>query len=254
MTERLVAMGKYLRVFLIVPCMPLLLIFSLFVTVPSAHAASQRIGYWAGIGFDGIHDPSINLTIPKIAELTAHISVPCIPQSAPRGTFHAWLGIGGVRTNNVVQAGITAGSFNDRNGVFQTNYFAWVAPPSQWRRFFPPYLTFLAFRCPDTIDIEISAQGHYLIRDENTDQTRVINNTSLGTLDASTGEFIVEGNGSTLRASGGIAFNQCAILGRNPSGFLDTFGILDLAYHRLNAMPGVTTTVNTGAGSSFSVS
>lgn len=250
---------RYSKQSVIASCICLIILLSLFSVVPSASATPHAVGAWAGYGFDGIHDKAQQLDIPKISEVTAQIEIPCIPSTAPLGTFHTWIGIGGVRTNNVIKAGVSAGSYKDRNGVIQTQYLAWIAAPSQLQRLlFPSYLQFFTFSCPDTISIEVSANGHYLIssaKDPNNGSRR-IDNPSLGAADVSTAEFVTEGSGQTLAASDRVTFWDCFIHGSNPitGSPDDRWGLNDLVHRRLNSMSGVTTSDPASGGTSFYVS
>ncbi len=254
---------KHYRAVLIGTCLVFLLLLTCFGAVPSASAAPLRIGYWAGYGFDGIHNPTYPHDPPQISQIwgvSAWVKVPCIGTTGPLGTFHAWVGMGGVRSNYLIRAGVSAGSYTDRNGQRQTSYWAWVATPSQWQRVMPfPYLTFFYFKCDTTVgyatvQLDVHANGYYHIAAGDGTHSRTINSRSMGTLDATTAEFVVEGAGPTLARSGSVDFSSCRLLGRNELGNLGTYGLLEAVSHRLNRVNGVIAGLLGSEGSGFSVS
>jgi hypothetical protein len=96
--------------------------------LPARADTSARAAYhpWAGLIFRHLQDPYVPARhSDTIDAIEADISIPCLPDTAPAGTYYAWIGLGGVYQRSMIRAGVAARLTRD-GGRVQKSYFAWA--------------------------------------------------------------------------------------------------------------------------------
>jgi len=117
-------------------------------TAPSAEADTweqEHLAPWIGVVYktQDLHDDSMPYPVdrnnPHVVQVRANITIPCLPDNAPNGSYYAWVGIGGVYSTHMVRAGLSAEMRRDGDTPIKT-YTAWVdvrslpsfVPSSYW--------------------------------------------------------------------------------------------------------------------------
>ncbi|MFI6484570.1 hypothetical protein ACIBH1_42085 [Nonomuraea sp. NPDC050663] len=106
------------------PMLIFCLLSATMATTLSDASANADVHPWSGMYFNGFKHPYQDgqpRRRPSAAE--ASITVPCLPDTAPAGTYYAWVGLGGVWERPMVRAGLAARLVRDGDRV-EKSYFA----------------------------------------------------------------------------------------------------------------------------------
>ncbi|MFC6085867.1 hypothetical protein [Sphaerisporangium aureirubrum] len=97
-------------------------------TAPAHRAGAAAVPWylpWTGLLYHKLRDSADDRTWPDFAGIQASIEIPCVSGDGPVGPYHAWIGLGGFDTGNIIRAGLT-GQAVRRGDAVVTTYTIWA--------------------------------------------------------------------------------------------------------------------------------